>query len=293
MTPRDCFRLAGLLTVLEGAALAAGGRQAIRLGQCLTPPWYALWLRPLGAAPLPLLRLLGVAEVGLGLRILAMAPPSSRIVANLALATLEPFRALWRVSVGHAAEQAFEAALPELVPPGARVLDLGCGTGDNLALLLLHHLPFGSYLGVDCSCGLLAQARARFADLPKVDFSRNDLLNEQLPTGEFDLILAIWALDRLPDPFGLMVRALRQLRHGGHAILLFVSPVNDWRAGLVHLAASLTGRQLWPASIYTGLPSLAGVEQFAGDLITFTILAKARPGELSEGSADDFAPHLP
>ncbi len=44
--------------------------------------------------------------------------------------------------------------------PGARVLDVGCGTGLNLAPVLSRIGPAGRVLGVDRSDAMLAQARA-------------------------------------------------------------------------------------------------------------------------------------
>lgn len=45
--------------------------------------------------------------------------------------------------------------------PGARVLDLGCGTGLNFALLAHAVGPTGGIVGVDTSAQMLRQARAR------------------------------------------------------------------------------------------------------------------------------------
>src|SRR5678815_696867 len=47
-----------------------------------------------------------------------------------------------------------------LIPEGARVLELGCGTGELLAAL---RPSFG--VGVDFSNGMIAQARRSFPDL--------------------------------------------------------------------------------------------------------------------------------
>ncbi len=48
--------------------------------------------------------------------------------------------------------------------PGARVLDVGCGTGLNLAPLLGRVGPAGRVVGVDRSDKMLAQTRARWPD---------------------------------------------------------------------------------------------------------------------------------
>lgn len=277
MTFRDVFRLVGVLTVLEGLALAVGGRRTVRIIEKIAPGWYRLWLRPLTRVSPIVVRAIGAFEAVFGLRLLAMTPPAPRFLRQLAATAQEPAIALWQATAAHLADQDFDDLLRQYVPPGARVLDLGCGEGDNLARLLGFGLPFGSYVGVDSSPEALARARARFDGIPKVDFFRNDLLNDQLPAGEFDLILSTWALDRVVDPFALVVRAIRQLRHGGHVMLLFASPPRGWRAGLACLVARLAGRRLHPASIYHGLPSFTAEQEFADGLVSLVILENPSP----------------
>ncbi len=277
MTARDTLRWVGTLTAFEGVTLAIGGRQMLRLAQQIGPRWYSAWLRPLGQLPPLALRGLGTLEFLLGLWILAMTPPEPKVVEEVAALTLQPSEVLWRSTLAATAERTFDDVLRESVPPGARVLDLGCGNGDNLARLLRLGLPFGSYLGLDPSPGELAQARARFGGLLKVDFVRNDLYTEQLPTGEFDLIISTWALDRVYDPFELIVLALRQLREGGRALLLYTTRPNGWRATAADLLARLTGRQLRPANLYQGLPSFVAQETFGSGLVSLVVLENKQP----------------
>lgn len=277
LTSRDALRWIGVLTILEGMALVLGGRDAVCLGERLAPDWYRFWLRPLVRLSPSAVRLLGAFEAAFGLQLLAMTPPAPGITRAIARTVLEPVGAIWDVAVAARAESRFSELLRQFVPPGARILDLGCGEGDNLARLLDEDLPFGSYLGLDRSPAVLARARARFAGIPKIEFERNDLLNDQLPTGEFDLILSAWALDHLEDPFVLIVRALRQLRQGGHAMLLFVSPPRDWRAGPARLIARRTGHHLYPASIYHGLPGFTAEQEFSNGLISLVILQNPLP----------------
>lgn len=277
MTARDLLRWAGVLAVLEGGAFIIGGRGAMRLLERITPRWTAAWLRRFVDAPDRVTRFYGLALAVLGLRALATAPPLPMAIAGLASLTLTPARVLWGAAVARSAERAHSRMLNEFVPPGARVLDLGCGEGDNLARILREDLAFGSYVGLDPSPERLARARARFADLPKVDFLVNDLNQEQLPTGEFDLILCTWALGWIPDPTALVVRSVRQLRHGGRAVLMFASPGNDWRGRLAGRIARLTGRSLRTPDRFDGLPSLTAAERYADGLISIVVLETPEP----------------
>jgi SAM-dependent methyltransferase len=81
-----------------------------------------------------------------------------------------------------------------LIPPGARVLELGCGTGDLLAAL---EPSFG--VGVDFSEGMIAQARAAHPGLTFMvgDVEDADLIRS-LP-GPFDAIVVVDALGTLDD----------------------------------------------------------------------------------------------
>lgn len=277
MTAREILRWTILLTVAEGLALAIGGRRLIRLAERLAPSWYRLWLEPLARLSPTLLRASGLATAIVGLRLLALVPPVPRPLANLARIAFEPAQVLWDALVARPAEETYNRLLRQFVPSGARVLDLGCGEGDNLARLLEMDLPFGSYLGLDSSPEVLARARARFDGLPKIDFLRNDLLNEQLPPGEFDLILSAWSLNRIPDPFALIVRALRQLRQGGHALLLFVSPPRSWRGLWAAALARLAGRHLYPPEIYEGLPAFTAEEEFSSGVVSLILLENPAP----------------
>jgi len=80
------------------------------------------------------------------------------------------------------------------LPPGARVLDLGVNTGDELALLraLVPTLREGTLVGVDHSASALAVCRDR---LPGVQLHQADLGSlGALGLGRFDLVLSIGTL---------------------------------------------------------------------------------------------------
>jgi SAM-dependent methyltransferase len=265
------------------------GRGALNLLRRLAPPWYAAWLGPLGRLAPTVLRLLGLAHAVFGLRLAARLAPLPAGLAPVAAAARDPLGFLWRASVAHSAERTLNDLLPEFVPPGGRVLDLGCGEGDNLATLLADDLPFGSYLGLDPSPSKLARARARFAGLPKIDFIRNDLVTQPLPTGEYDLILSTWALDRVADPLGLVVRALRQLRSGGHTVLLFESPAQIRGGRFGAFLDRLAGRHGYSPTLYRGLPDFTALEQFAGGRISLVLLEKpvANPQPKREAPPDE------
>ncbi len=103
------------------------------------------------------------------------------------------------------------------LPVGARLLDLGCGSG-TLALELDRLWPTGSYLGLDSSAELLASARRalRQAKPGGVDirFARADLADpgwvELAAARPVDACLAFAVLHHLPGA-DLRERVLRQV----------------------------------------------------------------------------------
>src|SRR5206468_4886653 len=76
------------------------------------------------------------------------------------------------------------------VPPGLRVLELGCGLGDLLAAV-----KPARGVGVDFSPAMIALARQRH---PQLEFQAADLA-EFSPTEKFDYILLSDLVNDLPD----------------------------------------------------------------------------------------------
>lgn len=116
--------------------------------------------------------------------------------------------------------------------PGARILDVGCGTGS-----LLDHLPRDvEYVGYDLNPRYIAAARERYGDRGRFLQAR---VGDPLPLehGVFDLVVAKAILHHLDDDEAhqLLASARLQLRSGG--ALVTVDPA-------FHDAQSLVARAL-------------------------------------------------
>jgi SAM-dependent methyltransferase len=87
-----------------------------------------------------------------------------------------------------------EATLVTEVPPDSRhILDLGCGNGHLLALLLAH-CPGATGVGLDFSPTMLQEATKRFAGNPNVTHVAHNL-DEPLPElGTFDVVASSFAI---------------------------------------------------------------------------------------------------
>jgi tRNA (cmo5U34)-methyltransferase len=107
-----------------------------------------------------------------------------------------------------------EAVLLDELPPGElRVLDLGCGDG-RLLELVLEARPGSTGIAVDASPPMIAKARERFAGRP-VDVLEHDL-GDALPPewGRFDAVVSSFAIHHVPDA------RKRELYGEAHALLV-------------------------------------------------------------------------
>lgn len=109
--------------------------------------------------------------------------------------------------------------------PGARVLDLACGTGDLCRTLAEHDLlP----VGVDMSLGMLEAART------KAPLLRADALNLPFPDEHFDGMTCGFALRNFTSLEPMLREAHRVLRPGTRMALLDVSEPANPLARAVH-----------------------------------------------------------
>jgi SAM-dependent methyltransferase len=95
--------------------------------------------------------------------------------------------------------------------PGARVLEIGCGTGQ--ATLPLAERGY-TITAVELGAGLAAVARRKLADFPSVEVITADFEQWPLPSEPFDLVLAATAFHWL-DPAIRVSKSADALRPGG------------------------------------------------------------------------------
>jgi 2-polyprenyl-3-methyl-5-hydroxy-6-metoxy-1,4-benzoquinol methylase len=118
---------------------------------------------------------------------------------------------------------AWVAELAELVPPGGRVLDLGCGAGVPMSRDLVDR-GF-DVMGVDISEVQVARARSL---VPGGTFAAADMATWDAEPGSFDAVVSLYALIHVPleDQRALIPRIRRWLRPGGH--FLAIIGVGEW-----------------------------------------------------------------
>ena len=128
----------------------------------------------------------------------------------------------------HALVDALEVESVRRLADGARVLEVGCGTG----LILERLAPYAAGLaGVDLSPGMLERARSRGFDVVE-----GDALSLPFSDASFDLTVSFKVLPHVRDLSGAIREMARVTRPGGHVAVELYN-----RCSLRFLAKRLAG----------------------------------------------------
>jgi SAM-dependent methyltransferase len=128
------------------------------------------------------------------------------------------------------------------ITPGARVLDVGCGTGSITRAAARRAAP-GLVLGVDLSTAMLDVARSRAADLGNVEFARADAQVHPFPDAAFDVVVSRTGASFFGDPPAAFANLARATAPGGRlALLTWQEPArNEW---FVEITTAVAGQPL-------------------------------------------------
>jgi ubiquinone/menaquinone biosynthesis C-methylase UbiE len=139
-----------------------------------------------------------------------------------------------------ACKRRMEALLQPRV--GQRILDLGCGTGDDARALARLVAPGGRVVGVDNSEAMLAEARRRAVGLSlSLEYRLSDAQRLDLPDETFDGCRTERTFMHLEAPEQALAEMVRVARPGGKVVVFDF----DWDTLLVdHPDPSLTRRIL-------------------------------------------------
>ena len=109
---------------------------------------------------------------------------------------------------------------------GAKVLDVGCGTGASALAAAEAVGPNGSVVGVDLSARLLDRARTKAASLGlnNFEFRLADMTSLGYPDGEFDAAISVFSIFFVPDMEGLVRELWRMVRPGGQLAITTWGP---------------------------------------------------------------------
>ena len=116
--------------------------------------------------------------------------------------------------------------------PGAKFLDVGCGTGNWLMSLKNYNLEL---FGVDQSQGMINKAKLKYSE---INFNLARAENLPFNDKEFDFISATEAVHHFEDPQIFFSEAFRVLKNNGHFLL--IDPVLDGPAKVIWLGLKIT-----------------------------------------------------
>jgi len=102
---------------------------------------------------------------------------------------------------------------------GQRILEVGCGTGDDARKIAVMISPGGSLVAIDKSEALISEARRRSRpNNDSIDFVVGDATELDLESATFDACRIERTLIHIPDPATAMNEMLRVLRDGGKLV---------------------------------------------------------------------------
>jgi len=171
------------------------------------------------------------------------------------LRAFEPRDLVSRLAIGIGfRDEAYRRRAVDLlqVGPGDRVVELGCGTGRNFALLERAVGPGGTVIAVDVAAPMLARARAHAARhrWTNLEFVHSDVAEYRFPV-HIDAVLATYTLVIVPEYDRVIGRALAALKDGGQKLpsgpASVLVPLVDVLARPRHYSRIVGERRPWEA----------------------------------------------
>ena len=113
--------------------------------------------------------------------------------------------------------------------PGARMIDVGCGTGRFIPLA--KHFGVKEYVGFDQSTASLKRAEgvARSIGFKQATFVEGDLFKLPFPDASFDYVNCYGVLHHTSDPYRGFKEQVRVLKPGGFAAIFLYNKFGHWR----------------------------------------------------------------
>jgi SAM-dependent methyltransferase len=128
------------------------------------------------------------------------------------------------------------------IPPGAKVLDVACGTGNTT---IPAAKKSGAVTGVDIASNLLEQARKRAdAEKLKIDFKEGDVEDLPFADSSFDVVLTMFGAMFAPRPEKVAAELLRVCKPGG-----VIAMANWTPEGFVGKSFEVTAKHVPPPPV--------------------------------------------
>jgi ubiquinone/menaquinone biosynthesis C-methylase UbiE len=170
--------------------------------------------------------------------LLTPAPDDTRAIYDRVASAYDRFRSLWLKLAGGTVEAMMLGDLKEILAPGQRILDAGCGTG-TLSRSIRAIQPAIALTMLDLSPAMLT----RTADIPGTHVE-GSVLDLPFPDESFDIVVSGWVIETVPDPIKAVSEYLRIIATTGYVLYTFSSLPQGWvsRAGTALLRAVVENR---------------------------------------------------
>ena len=115
------------------------------------------------------------------------------------------------------------------LPPGATVVDIGCGAGMDLLLAASVVGPHGRAIGIDMTEAMAERARAaaRSLGLSQVEVRTGDALDLPVESESADVVMTNGVLNLAPDKRQVFGEVLRILKPGGQFLYGDITVANE------------------------------------------------------------------
>lgn len=124
---------------------------------------------------------------------------------------------------------------------GQSVLDVGCGTGDDVAAMAAVVGPGGRAVGLDSSEAMISEAATRHGAVQGVSFQVGDAQRLPFESESFDGCRVERVLQHLDDPDQAVRELARVLKRGGRLALIDA----DWDAMVIEGADPAVSGAIW------------------------------------------------
>ncbi len=158
-----------------------------------------------------------------------LAPAELKSIVEAGYDAIAPKYLAWSAPRPTMTRAGYVAQLLSLLPPGASVLELGCGAGVPTTQTIAAHEKRLRVTGVDISAAQVALAREHVqapnkeggGDEGRIAFVHADMTKLNYAEGSFDAVLAFYSIFHLPqeEQAPMVGRMVGWLRPGGYLLL--------------------------------------------------------------------------